>query len=124
MPSGALGWVIEEMIAFRGYGSAERFAEQFDPPRLSGQTVRRIRDGEDPQIGTGEGNLKLTRLAGMFGLPPTVLRLVQDGDIAAIEALPFDQDGGEDLRAFIIETMRQHQNPAPGDRRGRRRSAG
>ena len=125
MPSGALGWVIEEMIAFRGYGSAERFAEQFDPPRLSGQTVRRIRDGEDPQIGKSEGNLKLTRLSGMFGLPPATLRLVQAGDVDALESLPFDQDGGEDLRAFIIETMRQHQDPGPSDgRRGRKRAAG
>ena len=122
VPAGALGWIIEEMIAFRGYSSAEKFAEQFDPPRLSGQTVRRIRDGEDPQIGTPEGNLKLTRLAGMFGLPPGTLRLVHAGDAAGIEQLPFDMDGGEDLRAFILQVMRNHGGQPP--HRQRRRANG
>jgi hypothetical protein len=117
VPAGALGWVIEEMIAFRGYSSAEKFAESFDPPRLSGQAVRRIRDGEDPQIGTSDGNLKLTRLSGMFGLPPATLRLVHAGDVAALEQLPFDMEGGADLRAFILATMRGHAGPQPRRRR-------
>ena len=111
VPAGALGAVIEELIAYRGYSSAEKFAEQFDPPRLSGQAVRRIRDGEDPQIGTTEGNLKLTRLSGMFGLPPSTLRLVQAGDVEGLRSLPFDQERGEDIRAFIIETMRGPNRP-------------
>ena len=111
--------MIDQMIAYRGFSSAEKFAEQFQPRRLSGMTIRRICDGEDPQIGTRDGDVKLTRLSGMLGLPPATLRHVREGDVEGVEQLPW---GDEDqyVRAFIVETMR----PRPDPGRQRRRSNG